>query len=69
MIELNSKYFNLNPESYLIVGNKKAVIHNLLTKDILWIDEKNTSLIVESEKGIPIDIKEVFCYLERISRR
>ncbi|MCB2362190.1 radical SAM/SPASM domain-containing protein [Clostridium estertheticum] len=57
---MNYKYFNLNPECYFTMGVTRGVIQNLLTKDIIWLDEQNSKSILKSEKGEIIEVKDDF---------
>lgn len=62
---MNYKYFNLNPECYLIVGERRAVIQNLLTSEVVWLDEDDTNLLIDTEKGNAVDdSKEILKELE-----
>lgn len=44
-----NKYFRLNPECYLILGKKKSIIHNILTTEMIWLDEENTKNLLKAE--------------------
>ena len=57
---MNYKYFQLNNECYLVVGKKRATIHNLLTKEIIWLDEEQTKFAVMFENGEKVDCENGF---------
>ncbi|HEY5587741.1 MAG TPA: radical SAM protein [Candidatus Paceibacterota bacterium] len=44
-------YFRLKPECYLILGTTKSIIYNLLAKESIWLDEKNTDILIKSENN------------------
>lgn len=61
------KYFQLNPECYLITGAHRSLIHNLLTGKILWLDANNTKQILLAEAGNEVNENEsTFTELEKL---
>lgn len=61
------KYFQLNPECYLITGMYKSLIHNLLTGKIMWLDANNTKHILLAESGNKVNESEpTFKELEKL---
>ena len=55
MDALNYKYFHLNNECYLVLGEKKSTINNIIKKEIIWLDEEQTQLAIKSENGEKVD--------------
>lgn len=47
-----NKYFRLNSECYLILGKKKSIIHNILTTEMIWLDEEKTNSLLRAEVNI-----------------
>ncbi|WP_294359428.1 hypothetical protein [uncultured Clostridium sp.] len=64
---MSYKYFNLNPECYLILGKNKSVIQNLLTRDVIWLNEEETQLMIKVERGDKVD--ESNEYLNELAMR
>lgn len=61
------KYFQLNPECYLITGMHKSLIHNLLTGKIMWLDGDNTKHILLAESGNKVnECEPTFKELEKL---
>ncbi|MGN1043511.1 MAG: radical SAM/SPASM domain-containing protein [Acutalibacteraceae bacterium] len=61
------KYFQLNPECYLITGVHRSLIHNLITGRILWLDVDNTKQILLAESGNKVNENEpTFKELEKL---
>lgn len=61
------KYFQLNPECYLITGTQRSLIQNLLTRKIMWLDADNTKQILLAEAGNKVDENEpTFKELEKL---
>lgn len=48
---MSGKYFKLSPESHLVLGCKCSLIHNLLSDEIIWLNEENTRIVSEAETG------------------
>ncbi|SET03328.1 radical SAM protein [[Clostridium] polysaccharolyticum] len=57
---MNYKYFQLNNECYLVIGKKRATIHNLLKREIIWLDEEQTKLALMFENGEKVDCNNSF---------
>lgn len=64
---MNYKYFNLNPECYLVLGKNKLVIQNLITKEIIWVDNKYKEIILMAEQGKKVD--ESNLYLNELEKK
>ena len=60
MDALNFRYFQLNNECYLVLGKKRATIHNLLTREIIWLNEEQTNLAIMFENGEKVDCTNSF---------
>ena len=51
----SNKYFRLNPECFLITGEKGSVVHNLYTGEAIWCDQADTAALVQSETNHPVN--------------
>lgn len=61
-----NNYFNLSPECFLVVGEKRAAVYNLNSGDIISLDEVQTNALIlaESKNAIEeIGTANVFEYL------
>ena len=64
-------YFRLKPECYLVMGQKRAVLHNLVEKKCIWLTEEAAAILSGAEKNAPIkeNEQEFFRTLERLQKR
>ena len=59
-----SKYFNLTPECYLIIGGNRSAVYNLDTGAIVALNEEQTRAMTLAETKTPIeDDAAVYEYL------
>ena len=51
-------YFRLKPECYLVMGQKRAALHNLVEKKCIWLTEEAAAILSGAEKNAPIKESE-----------
>lgn len=62
--EQSSRYFNINPDCFIVSGAKRGALYNLATGDVFSIDHISLSILKACERGVPLsriigDVKEV----------
>ncbi len=51
-------YFRLKPECYLVMGAKRAMLHNLVEKKCIWLTEEAADMLSRAEHNDPIGENE-----------